>query len=643
MRGWFALVIASALLAAGCGSNSPITEIYNPPPAVSVSVAGSTASIEAGQTATFTATVTNSPNQSVTWHVNGKAGGDATWGTIVNGLYTAPPSVTSAMQVTIMVYAHADPTKSATATLNVVPAVTLTIEPQLKTIPAGAVQKFVAKLSNGTTPEVNWTAYAGSMSSDGEFTAPLTTGRVTVQALTLTVPQKQATLEMQVTYSNAILNGTYTFAYEGTKNGGHVAMAGLLTADGKGNITGGIADTNSTGVVERDLSIYGTYATGADGRGTMTLAFPGGVQREWRFAVSTGGYAAFAEFGASTIGSGILIQQSLSGLAGDGFYLLSSSPSPRGPAVAGYIDMETTPNSGAYDVRSGLQPVVHNTFTVSYASENPRRVTIAVKDSAGTHEYRAYVISMSEFYAVSLDAGYDVVLRGMHTTRGSFGTPAEMYKYVLSGAGTTATGATAIAGGDLVLNEGVLKSGTLDLNAGGAVTSWNATSGSYTSGTIRGEMHIPMAAGTLDLVLYAAGDKAAFITSGGTPQAAGWIETQPFGWFGAEPECPCYTSSALYALNAAAPSIVVGHIAPGDTAEGSNVVDALQAGATTLDAAVLSNLEAASAGSRRVLTISGPVARTYAVYSCRAVSLDAQRPEGGVLLADAPVLWPIYY
>ena len=64
----------------------------NQAPAISVTVTPTTASVPAsGGTQTFTATVTNTATTTVTWSVNGKAGGDATVGTIsAFGVYTAP-------------------------------------------------------------------------------------------------------------------------------------------------------------------------------------------------------------------------------------------------------------------------------------------------------------------------------------------------------------------------------------------------------------------------------------------------------------------------------------------------------------------------------------------------------------------------
>jgi YVTN family beta-propeller protein len=110
---------------------------------VRVQVTPTTATIGAGETQQFTATVTGTSNTSVTWDVNGKAGGDINNGGTIStsGLYTAPPTGTSS--VTIKAVSGADGTTSGTATVTIVSAApTLTsVEPQVTE--QGAAQQEV--------------------------------------------------------------------------------------------------------------------------------------------------------------------------------------------------------------------------------------------------------------------------------------------------------------------------------------------------------------------------------------------------------------------------------------------------------------------------------------------------------------------
>ncbi|PYU46784.1 MAG: hypothetical protein DMG53_11180, partial [Acidobacteria bacterium] len=85
---WLGGVAMSVLEIVGCGSVSTIP--------VSVAISPTSATVGAGGTQQFTATVTNTNNTAVTWQVNGVPGGNATAGTISSaGLYTAPAVVPS--------------------------------------------------------------------------------------------------------------------------------------------------------------------------------------------------------------------------------------------------------------------------------------------------------------------------------------------------------------------------------------------------------------------------------------------------------------------------------------------------------------------------------------------------------------------
>jgi hypothetical protein len=74
------------------------------------------ANVRAGATQPFTASVTGTTNQNVTWSVNGVAGGNATSGTISgSGVYTAPASLPSSNAITISAASAVDSSASATS------------------------------------------------------------------------------------------------------------------------------------------------------------------------------------------------------------------------------------------------------------------------------------------------------------------------------------------------------------------------------------------------------------------------------------------------------------------------------------------------------------------------------------------------
>lgn len=89
-------------------------------PAVSIAISPTSANVTASGTQTFTATVSNSSNTSVTWQVNGVTGGNSTVGTIsASGVYSAPATPPSPATVSVKAISNADPTKSATASITI--------------------------------------------------------------------------------------------------------------------------------------------------------------------------------------------------------------------------------------------------------------------------------------------------------------------------------------------------------------------------------------------------------------------------------------------------------------------------------------------------------------------------------------------
>jgi Zn-dependent metalloprotease len=199
---------------------------------VAVALTPTTATVAAGATYQFTASVTGSTNTAVTWTTTG--------GTVSTaGLFTAPAT---AGTYTVKATSAADTTKSASATVTVTAAgsVSVALTPTTATVVAGATQQFTATVSGSTNTAVTWTATGGTVSTSGLYTAPATAGTYTVKATSAADTTKSASATVTVTTSTTterILNGGFesgatswtatsgiigTFAaqpaYAGTKN-----------------------------------------------------------------------------------------------------------------------------------------------------------------------------------------------------------------------------------------------------------------------------------------------------------------------------------------------------------------------------------------------------------------------------------------
>jgi serine protease len=90
-------------------------------PRVVLAVCPGSSSAQAGSgTATFTATVANTTDDSVAWQVNGITGGDSNVGTITSaGVYTAPAQVPSGSTVAITAVSNADNAAASTSIVNI--------------------------------------------------------------------------------------------------------------------------------------------------------------------------------------------------------------------------------------------------------------------------------------------------------------------------------------------------------------------------------------------------------------------------------------------------------------------------------------------------------------------------------------------
>jgi hypothetical protein len=98
------------------------------------------------------------------------------------------------------------------------------------------------------------------------------------------------------------LNGTYGFTLKGDNlaRGVGYIVAGVLTADGSGNITGSGKQTVAGQVTDAEFT--GTYQVNADCTGTTHLQFVGGVQSDLYFVLVQDGEEAMMLY----VGPGVL-------------------------------------------------------------------------------------------------------------------------------------------------------------------------------------------------------------------------------------------------------------------------------------------------------------------------------------------------
>jgi hypothetical protein len=179
----FLVVLAFLVVLTGCGGNSGSSSSGPPSQISSVSVSPGSVSLVPGQGQSFLAQVqgTGAFSSSVTWSVNGVAGGNSTYGTITStGQYAAPPKVPNPANVTVSAASLQDPTKSGNSTATIlVPVVLNSITPTAAI--AGEVVSVTATFNFDVieTPQVVFSGTNGT-----SISMPLQTGN----GLTVQVP-----------------------------------------------------------------------------------------------------------------------------------------------------------------------------------------------------------------------------------------------------------------------------------------------------------------------------------------------------------------------------------------------------------------------------------------------------------------------
>lgn len=199
-------------------------------------------------------------------------------------------------------------------------------------------------------------------------------------------------------YSLSSLSGQYAFVTNGEvfTSGANaptsLARTGVFMADGKGNITGGMEDTNTNGTPSNAIVITsGSYTVAANGRGAMTLNFQGGGAVDFGIVLtSTSDGLLIDETSnanqASTGSGNFVLQQStpfaLSEIAGTYVFDFSgfdgSQPNPNPESFIGEFTVDSatgTIPTGHFDDNVGGTLTSDATMTPGTISQDPSQLS----------------------------------------------------------------------------------------------------------------------------------------------------------------------------------------------------------------------------------------------------------------------------
>lgn len=229
------------------------------------------------------ASVTGAANTSVSWSVNGVAGGNAQSGLIsASGQYIAPSTMPSATSVTVTATSAADASASDSASVTITSDVVVGISPLAAGLPLGGTQGFSASVTSSGKPAtaVSWSvngvsggdAASGTIVSNGAdsavFTAPAalpSPPTVSVTATSVADPSKSASASAGIgcTGANGVSPASATLPLGQTQN----FAVSLCVAPGSAvvwDVNGVVGGSAALGTVTNTGAATTTYTAPAD-------------------------------------------------------------------------------------------------------------------------------------------------------------------------------------------------------------------------------------------------------------------------------------------------------------------------------------------------------------------------------------------
>lgn len=497
----------------GCGGGSP-------PPPISVTVTSSAQTVDQGRSVSITATVVNDMSgKGVTWSLSGSGCSGAACGTFSNqtatsASYTAPSQVSASLSVKVVATSVADSTKSAMASIQLVPPPSVTTA----SLPSGAGgTAYTATLqeSGGIAP-FSWGVASGSLpngfslGSDGTISGTPCTGgtsNFTVQVSDSATPPLTASTPLSISvtvsplsitttslpqavtdaiYSQAVQTGggipPYTWSVAsgslpswGTLNSSTGRITGIPGTTGTANFTLKVADSECSAVtLTQALSlsvVTDTAANDSELIGHYAFLFNG-------FDDATGSQVAVAgSFAADGKGN-----------------ITEGTEDENGPSGSAL----NVPLTGTYNIGSDNR----GAFTITTTSGSKTYALVLNSITSGIAQKARFV----EFDDTTGTGGQrgSGLLRLQDTSTFTLGSITGPYAFGFSGQDATGK-REAIIGSFSADGSGTISNGVADQNIGGATTNPSLT-GAYTTPTISdGRTSIilnPSNASSLNLTAY---------------------------------------------------------------------------------------------------------------------------------------------
>jgi hypothetical protein len=438
----------------------------------------------------------------------------------------------------------------------------------------GGIEPYKWSITSGTLPVGLAFTSAGlisgtpAASGTSSFTAQVT------DSTTPTPETQSVDLSLTInpqTSNNAKLNGYYAFQVSGFDPNGLFLAAGSFVADGNGNITGGVMDTNDPASPQTNLSFTGTYAIDSNNLGTLCFNPSGSTcARTFALAMSADGNSRIIEFddttGLGTRDSGVLLKQdttafSLSAISGNyAFGFLGADAKANRYGLAGSFVANGAGNitGGQLDSDDAGTLATGVSFSGTYTapSSTNGRGTAQLMISGVTTNYSFYVVSSSSLLMMETDAvaAGNPLVGGSVLQQSGLGNLSLSETAVLE---TTATCNVTSAQAEVgVLNSAPTGNGSgtvgflaADRNCGGTLTQLSSPQGgtySIDETTGRTTVSIPLSDGTTYApVMYLVASNEAFLIGTDPGVSFGFVQGQTGGPFSAASLSGTYAGGSL--------------------------------------------------------------------------------------------------
>jgi len=307
-------------------------------------------------------------------------------------------------------------------------------------------------------------------------------------------------------FSNSALAGAFTFRVFGIDAFGEpVQIGGILTADGNGGISSGIADVNDNALVSTQLSVQnGTLALGAaNGRGTAAITTPNGTTN-LAFYVVDANHLKLIGTDAAPVLMGDAYRQDPTQILNGAFAftlfgLSSAQPNPF--AAGGVFTGNGNGNISSGFVDTNINGAVNQNTPLmgTYALQGNGRGVLTLHTATTVMSFAMYP-SLAGIQLVEIDTGQVSGGMAFAQQEATFSTTSLNGNFAFSAAGFAGDNSDALAVFSLDGKGNV--SGTADLNSVGSPQPGLPLNGTYSFSGNSGAAVLTTPVNTANLALY---------------------------------------------------------------------------------------------------------------------------------------------